>query len=222
MKIAQNIAQTIDHTLLKTSASTQDIINLCEQANHYQFKAVCIPPIYIEKAKALLSSKVELCTVIGFPLGYNLTKTKLAECQNVLELGATEVDMVININWLKDAKHDQLKSEISSLAQICHDRSKILKVIIETSELSFEQKRTICEICIESQADFVKTSTGFSSSGANLDDIKLMREILPAHMKIKASGGIKNLNDVQAFLAAGADRLGMSAGVNIMRELDTL
>lgn len=216
----KNIAQTIDHTLLKPTATKDQIINLCKEAKKYHFKSVCIPPFYLPLAqKELKESDVLLCTVIGFPLGYNSTQTKLSECLDVLEMGAHEVDMVINIGALKDKEESYLFNEISQLRELCHKHDAILKVIIETSELDDIEKKLICEICMRANVDFVKTSTGFSSSGAKLEDIKKMRSWLPTHIKIKASGGIKTLSQVQAFLEAGADRLGMSAGVSVMESL---
>lgn len=221
MRTAYEIAQTIDHTLLKTNATYGHIINLANEANRYHFKSICIPPYYLKEASKHLSKEVLLCTVIGFPLGYMNTQAKIAECQNALNLGAHEIDMVININSLKNKKYNYSLKEISQLAEICHDNSAILKVIIETSELSLEEKKKACEICTEAKADFVKTSTGFSSSGAKIEDIQLMRESLPSHMKIKASGGIRTLKQAIEFLDAGASRLGLSAGVSILKELSS-
>ena len=219
MKTAIEIAQTIDHTLLKTAATTPDIDKICLEAAEYHFKAICLPPTYLEYASQKKANETLLCTVIGFPLGYSLSETKIVECEQVLKYGADEVDMVININQLKNQKYDLLKNEISEIAKRCHDSQAILKVIIETSELDNDQKKKICDICVEARADFVKTSTGFSSSGADLTDISNMRSWLPDSMQIKASGGIRNLEQALAFLNAGADRLGMSAGVSIMKEI---
>lgn len=219
MKTSYEVAQVIDHTLLKTSATDEQIALICKEAAEHQFKAVCIPPTYLKLANKMKSDETNLCTVIGFPLGYQLSKTKILECEHVLALEACEVDMVININQLKNQRHDELLYEISEIAKRCHDKNAILKVIIETSELSLDEKKVICEICVNAKADFVKTSTGFSSSGADLEDIKLMRSWLPSEMKIKASGGIRTLDQAIAFMDAGADRLGMSAGVSVMKEL---
>lgn len=205
----------IDHTLLKPTATSEDIILLCQEAMKYDFMSVCVNPCYVPLAfDVLKDSDVKVCTVIGFPLGSNLTKTKVEEAELALKLGADEIDMVINIGMLKDHQDEFVQNEISLVKQACG--SHILKVIIETCLLSDEEKVRACLLAKAAHADFVKTSTGFSTGGATVHDVKLMRDTVGSEMGVKASGGIKTHEDLIAMVEAGATRIGTSSGVKII------
>lgn len=214
-----NLSSRIDHTLLSPTASETDIRKVCEEAWIHQFKAICIAPTYVAYAKEMLEFcpvKIEIATVIGFPLGYSTIETKVFEAGNALRNGATELDVVMNISQFKSMAYLSVRDELRQLADLAHAKDAILKVIIETAYLDSFELYTACEICAESNADFVKTSTGFGPNGADLETVKKMRAILPAHVKIKASGGIRTYEQVLAFTEAGADRIGTSAGVSIV------
>lgn len=211
----KNILSHVDHTLLKQDATWADIKNLCDDAVKYSTASVCIPASYVKDAVEYLGGKIPVCTVIGFPNGYNTTEVKCFEASNAVKNGADEIDMVINIALLKDKKYDEVLNEINKVKKACNGR--LLKVIIETCLLSDEEKIKMCEIVSNSEADFIKTSTGFSSSGATFDDIKLMKEHIKGK-KIKAAGGIKSFADGERFISFGADRLGTSRLVKIMKE----
>ena len=205
----------IDHTLLKQDATPEQIIKLCEEAKQYNFMSVCVNPAYVPLAASVLeNSDVKVCTVVGFPLGMNLTKTKLQETELALSLGADEIDMVINVGMLKDHQDEYVLQEISLLKQSCG--SKILKVIIETCLLTDEEKVRACKLAKEAGADFVKTSTGFSTGGATVHDVKLMRETVGNDMGVKASGGVKTHQDLLDMIEAGASRIGTSSGIKII------
>lgn len=213
----EKICGCVDHTNLKKTALPDDIIRLCEEAIKYNAASVCVQPCYVELASVLLEGKnPAVCTVIGFPNGYSTTKVKEAETIDAILNGATEIDMVLNINWLKSGMYDKIRNEIKTLADICHHRYEskkaILKVIVETCLLTSEEIQKMVELCIEGEADFIKTSTGFDSAGAQIEDIKLMKDsIMGRYLKIKASGGIRTLEDADAMIEAGADRIGASA-----------
>lgn len=205
----------IDHTLLKQTATPEQIMELCKEAKEYDFMSVCVNPCYVPLASELLKdSTVKVCTVVGFPLGMNLTKTKLEETELALKLGADEIDMVINVGMLKDHQDDYVENEINLLKQACG--SHILKVIIETCLLTDEEKVRACLLAKKAGADFVKTSTGFSLGGATVHDVKLMRETVGKEMGVKASGGVKTHEDLIAMVEAGATRIGTSSGVKII------
>lgn len=205
----------IDHTLLKQTATPEQIMELCKEAKEYDFMSVCVNPCYVPLASELLKdSDVKVCTVVGFPLGMNLTKTKLEETELALKLGADEIDMVINVGMLKDHQDDYVENEINLLKQACG--SHILKVIIETCLLTDEEKVRACLLAKKAGADFVKTSTGFSLGGATVHDVKLMRETVGKEMGVKASGGVKTHEDLIAMVEAGATRIGTSSGVKII------
>lgn len=219
-----DIASYIDHTLLKPIATLNDVKMLCNEAKKFGFKAVCVNPCYVSFAYSeLIGSGIKVCTVVGFPLGASETDVKIAEAIKAIKSGADEIDMVINIGFLKSGLYDKVKADIEEvLKAVKKERADaILKVIIETCFLSQEEKKNILEIIEEVGADFAKTSTGFGTHGATLDDVKLMKSVLK-NTKIKASGGIKTLKDVLAMIEAGADRIGTSSGVKIMEELNTL
>lgn len=209
----------IDHTLLKAAATEAQIIKLCQDALRYDFYAICVNGCHVPlAAKQLNGSDVKIASVVGFPLGAMSPQAKAFEAQNAIENGANEIDMVISIGALKDAKYDDVFSELSQLADLCHSHDAALKVILETCLLTDEEIIKACELCVKANADFVKTSTGFDAGGATIEDIKLMKRAVSGKAKIKASGGIRTLQDALKFIDAGADRLGCSAGVAIMEE----
>lgn len=210
-----NLAKVIDHTLLKPTATRADIEKLCREALEHGFFSVCINPCWVSAAHELLKgSDVKTCTVIGFPLGANTTEAKVFEAQNALNNGADELDMVINIGALKGKDYQTVLQDIRQIRAL--GDGFILKVIIETSELTDEEKVKACQLAAEAGADFVKTSTGFSSGGATAHDVALMKKSIPADMQVKASGGVRTREDAQAMLAAGATRLGASSGIKII------
>ena len=210
------ILKHVDHTLLLQGATWEEIRQICDDGVKYQTASVCIPQSYIKQASEYVQGKVAICTVIGFPNGYMTTATKAFETKDALENGADEIDMVINIGWLKDKKYDAIENEIRTLKEVCGE--KVLKAIIETCLLTDEEKIKMCEIVTRAGADYIKTSTGFSTGGATREDVALLRENLPASIKVKASGGIRTLEDGQAYLDLGADRLGASALVGEARK----
>lgn len=213
------IASFIDHTLLKPTATREDIARLCAEALQYRFAAVCVPPYYVAYAKQHLEgSSVKLATVVGFPLGYAQIETKLTETRSAIANGADELDMVINLAALFTGDEQTLRKEIETILPEVHASNKILKLIIESGILSDEQIRYCCDLYQQYPIDFLKTSTGFAEKGASLEAVKLMRTLLPSHIHIKASGGIRHYNQAKAFIEAGATRIGCSAGVTIVQE----
>lgn len=211
----KEILSKADHTQLSQTATWNDIKNLIDEAVEYKTASVCIPASYIKKAKEYIGDKLVLCTVIGFPNGYSTTKTKVFETKDAIENGATEIDMVININELKNGNYEYVLNEIKAIKEACGDL--ILKVIIETALLTEEQKIKMCEIVSKSGADYIKTSTGFSTGGATFEDVELFSKHVEDHVKIKAAGGISTLEDAQKFIGLGADRLGTSRLVKLAR-----
>lgn len=212
-----NLEKYIDYTILKSDASESQITTLCHEAVKWNLKAVCVNPCHIEKCKEILEgSETDLCTVIGFPLGATFPEVKLMEAERALALGADELDMVINIGALKNNKDDLVFKDINQIANLTKRKSKILKVIIETSVLTEEEKERVCKIIMKTDADFVKTSTGFSTGGATVEDIKLIKSIVGDSKKIKASGGIKTREFALELIEAGADRIGASSAKEII------
>lgn len=211
------ILQYVDHTLLKAVATWEDIKVLCEEAIEYGTASVCIPPSYIGRLKQEYGDKINICTVIGFPLGYNTAETKAFECRQALEDGAAEVDMVVNLTDVKNGNYKKVEEEIALLKQITGE--KILKVIIETCYLTKEEKIEMCHAVTNAKADFIKTSTGFGTGGATLEDVKLFKEHIGEGVKIKAAGGVKSLDDLKAFIDAGCARIGTSSAVNLVKGL---
>lgn len=212
-----NYSKFIDHTNLKQDASINDIKTLCEEAIKFDFMSVCINPCFVKYAHdVLLDSEVKVCTVIGFPLGANTTKTKVYETKQALKDGADEIDMVINVSALKDKKYDYVKNEISKIKKVC--KNKILKVILETCLLTDEEIVKACELSLEAKADFVKTSTGFSKGGAAVEAVALMRKTVGDKCGVKASGGVKTFEDMQKMIDAGASRIGTSSGVKLLEK----
>lgn len=212
-----NYSKFIDHTNLKQDASINDIKTLCEEAIKFDFMSVCINPCFVKYAHdVLLDSEVKVCTVIGFPLGANATKTKVYETKQALKDGADEIDMVLNVSALKDKKYDYVKNEISKIKKVC--KNKILKVILETCLLTDEEIVKACELSLEAKADFVKTSTGFSKGGATVEAVALMRKTVGDKCGVKASGGVKTFEDMQKMIDAGASRIGTSSGVKLLEK----
>lgn len=209
------ILKHVDHTLLLQQSTWEEIKQICDDAMKYGTASVCIPPSYVKEASEYVKGKMAICTVIGFPNGYMTTKTKEFETKDAIENGAEEIDMVINIGWLKDKKYDLIEEEIRTLKAACGE--KILKVIIETCLLTDEEKIKMCEIVTKAGADYIKTSTGFSKGGATFEDIKLFAEHIGPDVKMKAAGGISSLDDAEKFLELGADRLGTSRIVKIVK-----
>ena len=211
----KEILKHVDHTLLLQGSTWEEIKQICDDAMKYETASVCIPPCYVKQAAEYMGDRMVVCTVIGFPNGNMTTETKAFETKNALENGASEIDMVINIGWLKDKKYDLVENEIRKLKEICGD--KILKVIIETCFLTDEEKIKMCEIVTNAGADYIKTSTGFGGAGATFDDIKLFAEHIGPNVKMKAAGGISSISDAETFLNLGADRLGTSRIVKIVK-----
>lgn len=211
----QEILTHVDHTLLAQTATWEEIRQICDDAVRYQTASVCIPPSYVRQASEYVQGKVAVCTVIGFPNGYMTTKAKEYETEDAIGNGASEIDMVINIGWLKDRRYDQIEEEIRTLKNVCGD--KILKVIIETCFLTEEEKIKMCEIVTRAEADYIKTSTGFGGAGATFADVELFARHVGPAVKIKAAGGIASLEDAEKFLELGADRLGTSRIIKLVK-----
>ncbi len=211
----QNILSKCDHTLLLQTATWEQIKKICDEGMQYKTASVCIPPAYVEQAKKYVGDKLAICTVIGFPNGYNTTETKVFETKDAIAKGADEIDMVINIGALKDGRGDQVRDEIEKIKEACGE--KILKVIIETCLLTEEEKVLCCKLVTEAGADYIKTSTGFSKAGATLEDVRLMKANVGEGVLVKAAGGISGLEDAQNFLDEGASRLGTSRVVKAVQ-----
>ena len=205
----------VDHTLLTQTASWDEIRQILDDAMKYKVASTCIPASYVKEASDYVAGKLAICTVIGFPNGYDTTASKVFMAKDAVNNGASEVDMVINIGWLKDKRYDELEAEIREIKEAVGD--KILKVIIETCLLTNEEKIKMCEIVTKAGADYIKTSTGFSKAGATFDDIKLFSEHVGKNVRIKAAGGISSLEDAYKFLELGADRLGTSRIVKLVK-----
>lgn len=212
----EEILEHVDHTLLLQTATWEEIRQICDDAMQYQTASVCIPPSYVKQASEYVQGSVSVCTVIGFPNGYMTTKAKEFETRDAIANGASEIDMVINVGWLKDKKYDLITEEIRILKAACGD--KILKVIIETCLLEEEEKVKMCEIVTEAGADYIKTSTGFSSGGATFEDVELIARHVGPQVKIKAAGGITSMEDARRFLELGADRLGTSRIIKLLKK----
>lgn len=216
MKRAEEILKHVDHTLLTQTATWDEIQQICDDGIAYGAASVCIPPSYVKQAKEYVQDKIAICTVIGFPNGYATTKTKEFETKDALANGADEIDMVINIGWVKEGQYGPILSEIRTLKEACG--TKILKVIIETCLLTDEEKIKLCKCVTAAGADYIKTSTGFSTGGATFEDIALFAKNVGNQVKIKAAGGISSLEDAEKFLELGADRLGTSRIIKLMKQ----
>ena len=216
-KIDPSIAALIDHTILKPEATRNDVVKICREARQYGFASVCVNPYWVPLVRAeLAGSAVKVCTVVGFPLGATSTEAKVAETAVAVRVGATEIDMVINIGALRSGDQDAVRQDIRQVVQTAHEAGAIVKVILETALLDDAQKATACTLAKQAGADFVKTSTGFSTSGATAHDVALMRGVVGPGMGIKAAGGIRTLSDLRAMTAAGATRIGASASIKIV------
>ncbi|PEI85727.1 deoxyribose-phosphate aldolase [Bacillus pseudomycoides] len=211
-----NIAKLIDHTVLKPNTTKEDVMKVLEEAKKYNFASVCINPTWVKlAAEELAGHDVDVCTVIGFPLGANTTETKVFETKDVIAKGATEVDMVINVGALKDGDNEFVENDIREVVEVAKEKA-LVKVIIETCLLTDEEKVRACELSVKAGADFVKTSTGFSTGGATAEDIALMRKTVGENVGVKASGGVRTREDVEKMIEAGASRIGASASVAIV------
>lgn len=205
----------IDHTLLKAFAKWEDIEKLCDEAVKYQTASVCIPQTYIKRVKEKYGDKLTICTVIGFPLGYNLTESKIVEAEQSLANGASEIDMVVNISDVKNGDYEKVENEIRTIKEAVGD--KILKVIIETCYLTEEEKIAMCEAVTKVGADYIKTSTGFGTDGARMEDVILFKKYIGDNVKIKAAGGVRTKEDLIAFIEAGCDRIGTSSAIKMLK-----
>ena len=214
----KEILSIVDHTLLAQTATWADIKEILDDAMKYETASACIPAAYVKQAAEYVEGKLPICTVIGFPNGYHTTAVKVFETKNAIANGASEIDMVINIGFLKDGRYEEVEEEIRQIHEACD--GKILKVIIETCLLTEEEKIKACEIVTNAGAEFIKTSTGFSTAGATFDDVALMKEHVGENVKIKAAGGISSFDDAEKFISLGANRLGTSRLIKIMKNTD--
>ena len=204
----KKIVSKVDHTLLRITSTSDEIRALCEAALEAGTASVCIPPCYVEEAVKILQGKLPVCTVIGFPNGYNTTSVKVFEAKEAIRQGASEIDMVVNLCDVKNKNYDRILMELLAMREACE--GVILKVIIETCQLDRDEKIKMCELVSKAKADFIKTSTGFSTGGATVEDVRILREYSAPEVKVKAAGGIKDFSDAKAMIEAGADRLGTS------------
>ena len=214
--ITEEILSKVDHTLLAQTATWEEIRGILDDAMKYHTASACIPPSYVKQAAEYVNGRLPICTVIGFPNGYSTTATKVFETKDAVADGASEIDMVLNIGFLKDRRYDEIEAEIRAVHEACGGR--ILKVIIETCLLTDEEKIKMCELVTKAGAEFIKTSTGFSKAGATFADVKLMKEHVGPGVKVKAAGGISSFDDAEKFIELGADRLGTSRLVKIMKQ----
>lgn len=210
----QEILSKVDHTLLKQTATWEQIKKICDEGADNKTASVCIPPCFVKRAKEYVGDKVAICTVIGFPNGNTTTAVKVYETKDAVENGADEIDMVINIGDVKAGDYDKVLVEIKAIKEACC--GKLLKVIVETCLLTEEEKIKMCEVVTQSGAEYIKTSTGFSTSGATFEDVKLMRTHVGPHVKVKAAGGINSVSDAEKFIELGADRLGTSRLISLL------
>lgn len=207
--------QKVDHTQLKAYATWEDIQKLCEEALRYRTASVCIPPAYVARVHEKYGEKLNICTVVGFPLGYSVTEAKLAEVEQALKDGCSEIDMVVNISDVKNGLYDKVEQEIRTLKRACGDH--ILKVIVETCYLTEEEKIAMCRAVTAAGADYIKTSTGFGTGGATKEDVQLFRKYIGPQVKIKAAGGVSTAEDLESFLELGCDRVGTSKAVGLLK-----
>ena len=210
------ILQRVDHTQLQAYATWEDIVKLCDEAIVNETASVCVPPTYIKRIHETYGDKINICTVVGFPLGYSVTEAKAEETRQAIRDGANEIDMVINISHVKNGMYAEVEDEIRILKEICGER--ILKVIIETCYLTEEEKVAMCKAVTNAGADYIKTSTGFGTGGATIDDVRLFKKNIGKDVKIKAAGGISTVEDLEAFMKEGCDRMGTSRAVGLLKE----
>ncbi|MCL6087485.1 MAG: deoxyribose-phosphate aldolase [Actinobacteria bacterium] len=211
---ASDVLKHVDHTLLKADSTWEQIQKICDESIKYKTASICIPPCYIKRIYDKYGDTVNIGTVIGFPLGYSITEAKVAEAKKAIEEGANEIDMVINITDARNGDFGKIEAEIRIIRNVC--KNKILKVIIETCYLTKEEKIKLCKVITNAKADFIKTSTGFGTTGAIIEDIRLLKENIGPNVKIKAAGGMKTYDDLIAFLKEGAERLGTSSAIKII------
>ena len=211
----KEILKRVDHTLLKAYATWEDIVTLCEEAIANETASVCVPPAYIKRIHDTYGEKITICTVVGFPLGYSVTEAKIAETRKAIEDGADEIDMVVNISDVKNGLYQKVEEEIRALKEVCKD--KILKVIIETCYLTNDEKIAMCKAVTDAGADYIKTSTGFGTGGAAIEDIRLFKKHIGPNVKIKAAGGLSTREDLEAFVKEGCDRIGTSRAVGLLQ-----
>ena len=212
---ASEMLSKVDHTQLKAFATWEDIVKLCEEAMEFHTASVCIPPAYVKRVHDKYGDKINICTVVGFPLGYSVTAAKVAEVEQALREGCNEIDMVINVSDVKNGDFDKVEEEIRTLKKACGDH--ILKVIIETCYLTEAEKVEMCKVVTRAGADFIKTSTGFGTGGATISDVKLFKENIGPNVKIKAAGGVSTVEDLKAFIELGCDRIGTSRAVGLLK-----
>lgn len=215
----QEILRHVDHTQLKAYATWEDIVKLCDEAIEFQTASVCVPPAYIRRIHEAYGDKVNICTVVGFPLGYSVTEAKVAEVRQALADGCNEIDMVINISDVKNGLYQKVEEEIRTLKKECGEH--ILKVIIETCYLTDEEKIAMCKAVTNAGADYIKTSTGFGTGGATREDVELFKKHIGPKVKIKAAGGVSTMEDLEGFLALGCDRIGTSRAVGLCKGQQT-
>lgn len=209
----------VDHTQLKAFATWEDVRKLCEEALEFQTASVCVPPAYIKRIHDTYGDNINICTVVGFPLGYSVTAAKVAEVEQALADGCNEIDMVVNIADVKNGDFDKVEQEIRTLKAACGEH--VLKVIIETCYLTMEEKITMCKAVTAAGADYIKTSTGFGTDGATVEDIELFKKYIGPNVKIKAAGGVSTLEDLEKFIALGCDRIGTSRAVGLCKGMET-
>lgn len=214
----ENILKRVDHTLLKQVCTFDEIKKLCDEGMEYKTASVCIPPSYVKRAKEYVKENLKICTVIGFPNGYSTKETKIFECKDAIKNGADEIDMVVNLGDIKSGEFKAVEEEIKEIKEICGEH--ILKVIVETCFLTEEEKIRLCEVVTNTKADYIKTSTGFGTNGATKEDIILFSKHIGPNVKIKASGGVKNLKIAEEFIKLGADRLGTSSIISSIIKAD--
>lgn len=212
----EGILSRVDHTQLQAYATWEDIVKLCDEAIENKTASVCVPPTYIKRIHETYGDKINICTVVGFPLGYSVTEAKAEETRQAIKDGANEIDMVINISHVKNGMYGDVEKEIRTLKEICGER--VLKVIIETCYLTEEEKIALCGIVTNAGTDYIKTSTGFGTGGATLEDVRLFKKHIGEGVKIKAAGGISSVEDLEAFVEEGCDRIGTSRAVGLLRE----
>lgn len=212
----REILSRVDHTQLQAYATWEDIVKLCDEAIENETASVCVPPAYIKRIHDTYGDKINICTVVGFPLGYSVTEAKAAETRQAIADGAKEIDMVINISHVKNGMYDEVEQEIRTLKEICGNY--VLKVIIETCYLTEEEKIAMCKAVTNAGADYIKTSTGFGTGGATLEDVQLFKKHIGENVKIKAAGGISTVDDLEAFIEEGCDRIGTSRAVGLLKQ----
>ena len=212
---AKEMLEKVDHTQLKAFATWQDIERLCEEAIIYHTASVCIPPAYVGRVHEKYGDKINICTVVGFPLGYSVAAAKVAEVEQALKDGCNEIDMVVNVSDVKNGDYQKVEEEIRTLKKACGDH--VLKVIVETCYLTTEEKIAMCKAVTAAGADFIKTSTGFGTGGATVEDVKLFREQIGPNVKIKAAGGVSTVEDLKTFIELGCDRIGTSRAVGLLK-----